>query len=209
MQETYSKLPIALTNYIKDKLTKNLLLFTFLFAFICSLTTSHRSYAQHQWDGFSLRMQGGLYADYLTMKFQDGTSTPPTGTGSIFGWGVEYSFLIKEHFYLGFDLGFPYYDRIFKAETKEDISRFSIPALADFPRFFLYLVPVSYIHLGYAAENWVVTMGPAYIQGIVTTARLAVTDHVSVDFRHTWFIDRLMDVGVHDMHFLFGMTYTF
>jgi hypothetical protein len=209
MQKTYSKLSISLINYLKDKLTKKSLLFTFLFASIFLLITPHQSHAQHKWNGLSLRMQGGLYADYLTMKFENGTSAPPTGVGNIFGWGAEYSFLIKEHFYIGLDLGFGYYDRLYKAETKEDISRFAFPILADFPEFARYLVPITYVHLGYATKDWVLTIGPAYIQGIVTTARLAITDHVSVDFRHTWFLDRFINVGIHDMHFLFSMTYTF
>lgn len=160
-----------------------------------------------KWDGFNARIQGGLYADYIKMKNEDGTYRTPKGVNAMFGWGIEYSFLLKKHIFLSLDFGFPYFDYILQNEIVKGNPMFTN---SKFHALWLALIPIPYIHLGYTYEDWLFTLNSVYYWGLGITVRKAITYNVSTEFRWSWFIDRFTyNDGLHDMHFLFSLRYTF
>ncbi len=178
-----------------------------LIIILVTLSSSINLNANTKWSGFSARIQGGLYADYIKMKNEDGSYRKPNGVNAMFGWGIEYALLIKKHFFLSLDLGFPYFDYILQNEIVRGNPMFTNK---EFHALWLALIPIPYIHLGYALEEWVFTVGPVYYWALGFTIRRAITYNVSSEFRWTWFIDRFTyNDGLHDMHFLFSLRYTF
>lgn len=156
---------------------------------------------QKTWSGHLLRSDVGTSA-----IFNEGQKTK---WAPLFELGYEFGSMVSQHFYLGIDatwiLFFP------DSFRPQHITLNGGKAGHRVSPLMVILIPILQGHLGFRfKDETLVTLGPAYFWGLITTVRRPLNPSFFWEFKTLWFLDRLLfDQGIHDLFLTVGLGFRF
>lgn len=146
------------------------------------------------WHGHKVKADVGFFTAFDS----------PTRYGGMFELGYEYGWVISKNLYFGLDatwnLFFP------DSFRPQNITLNPNSDGSPVPSWVVMLIPIVHSHIGYITpSNTLITLGTAYLWGVIATVRQPISNSFFVEAKGLWWLDRVLgNKGIHDIYFTVG-----
>lgn len=177
------------------------------------------------WQGFSLSVETGTHFknflgdDLSNFHPQLGHDSKYWGEfGVLGGAGFKYARIFATSWYWDIKAMWTlFYPDIRWNGEQSKITLSSIPlvgkyiSLGEAPGWVTMFIPILYFDIGYVTKKgYLFAIGSAYLWGLSPSLSIPLTDHLSMEFRSTIFLDRIFfKLGYHNLLFGLGLNYKF